>query len=251
MKIKAIKTFDEGYMYERFVFGGTKEISDCKNNKYPYNVISYVIDISDEVILVDTSFPENISDLPANDKLGVYTGKRISTFKDALNDAGYSPSDVDKIIITHNHIDHTGELSMFPNAAIYMSDIEKETFVSSDNLSIVGINLDKGEYKNFIGAFEISKNIYMVNAYGHTLGHAMVLIYDEIEKTHYMLSGDAVSTNSALIHGELSVVNADMQKAMESQNNIKDFIKDNDTIYLASHDPISINNLLHKKIMEI
>ena len=44
----------------------------------------------------------------------------------ALVDLGYRPEQVSKILITHKHIDHTGELRAFPNAEIICSAAEAE-----------------------------------------------------------------------------------------------------------------------------
>lgn len=44
MKIKALKTFEGGFTHESFAFGGTKKPEDIRDIKYPYNIISYLID---------------------------------------------------------------------------------------------------------------------------------------------------------------------------------------------------------------
>ena len=49
----------------------------------------------------------------------------------ALADLGYKPEQVSKILITHKHADHTGELRAFPNAQIICSAAEAEADDSS------------------------------------------------------------------------------------------------------------------------
>ncbi len=98
MKIKALTTFTDGYMSEGFIFGGTREPDKITSTKYPYFIISYLIDTGSEVVLVDTSYPDEISELPENTELGIYCGKRTKKFEEALNDVGYKLKDIDKII---------------------------------------------------------------------------------------------------------------------------------------------------------
>ena len=45
-------------------------------------------------------------------------GRKVKNYVDALQEAGYQPEQVSKILITHKHADHTGELRNFPNAKI-------------------------------------------------------------------------------------------------------------------------------------
>ena len=37
---------------------------------------------------------------------------------------GYKPEQVTKILLTHKHADHSGELKSFPNAKIYVNAVE-------------------------------------------------------------------------------------------------------------------------------
>ncbi|MCU9815206.1 MBL fold metallo-hydrolase [Paraclostridium sp. AKS73] len=37
-----------------------------------------------------------------------------------MKKAGYEPKDIDKVIVTHKHQDHTGELRLFDDSKIYI-----------------------------------------------------------------------------------------------------------------------------------
>ena len=51
-------------------------------------------------------------------------GRKVKNYVDALQEAGYQPEQVSKILITHKHADHTGEFRNFPNAKILASRVE-------------------------------------------------------------------------------------------------------------------------------
>ena len=55
-----------------------------------------------------------------------FTGKDICTYMEALADLGYKPEQVTKILLTHRHSDHSGELKSFPNAKVYVNQEEMD-----------------------------------------------------------------------------------------------------------------------------
>ena len=111
MQIKAVKLFEGGEFTEEFVFGGENKADGRKDVTYPGSLQNYVIDTGNEVILVDTGFA------PGTPFKGYNV---INDYIPALEAAGYKPEQVSKILVTHKHPDHTGMLSAFPNAKIYI-----------------------------------------------------------------------------------------------------------------------------------
>lgn len=47
-------------------------------------------------------------------------GEKLDDYMHALAQLGYKPQQVNKILITHKHPDHTGVINNFPNAKIYI-----------------------------------------------------------------------------------------------------------------------------------
>ena len=43
---------------------------------------------------------------------------------EAFKALGYKPEQVTKILLTHKHADHSGEISSFPNAKVYVNEEE-------------------------------------------------------------------------------------------------------------------------------
>ncbi|MFH1801554.1 MAG: MBL fold metallo-hydrolase [archaeon] len=87
-----------------------------------------------------------------------------------LKELKMSPPQVDVVILTHNHFDHTGNVNIFKNAKIYggKEDFKSEKIFDADDLKINGIEIIKTP--------------------GHSKGS--VCIY--LEKEKILFSGDTI-----------------------------------------------------------
>lgn len=249
MKIKALEFYKNGYMKEVFAFWGSIEKENLDANKnYEASLQNYLIDTGKEVILVDTGLPIETPDSEPKEDQMIYTGKKVNNFIDALKNIGYEPKDIDKVIITHKHADHTGELRLFENAKIYISQIEADEMkLDSDN--VIRVNFKDGEYKNFKQSEKISENIFMLPAYGHTKGNSIVVA--EFNGLYYMFHGDVTYTDEALRKNALSLVFEDKDLARETLYNVRKFVKENPTVYLSTHTPESLISLKENKVMNL
>lgn len=249
MKIIALEFYNNGYMKEAFAFGGSLPKEEVNLQKeYKASLQNYLIDTGKEVILIDTGVPMETPDFPEKPGQMMYTGKKVNDFVKALEKVGYKPEDVDKIIVTHKHPDHTGELRLFSNAKIYISEIEADAMkLTGDN--IVRVNFDDGKYKNFEMSQKISENIVMLPAYGHTKGNSIAVA--EVDGLYYMFHGDVTYTDEALRKNMLSVVFEDIELAKETLNKVREFVKENDTVYLSTHTPEALESLEKKSPMRL
>ena len=164
MKISAVKLYDKGYMLQPFAFGGEDgpEAFDPAV-RYRSSLQNYVIDTGDEVILAvpDAATP-------------IFMGIKGDDYVDALKKLGYEPEQISKILITHKHADHTGELRNFPNAKIYASVEECETEELLHYPNLVPVAFCKKGYENFPAA---EKRPYRRQQHRHCRGRGPVL-YD-------------------------------------------------------------------------
>ena len=159
MEIKAVKFRKDGFYSQPFVMGGEEGADKYDNNVRLQN---YLIDTGDEVILVDTGFPAGTPEEVPDENSLAFTGKDSCTYMEAFASLGYKPEQVTKILLTHRHADHSGELKSFPNAKIYVNADE----VSADELkglnNIVPVRFTDGAYYNFPDSLRISSLWYMM-----------------------------------------------------------------------------------------
>ena len=248
IKVIPLKYYDNGFMTQAFAFGGTRDKDKCEDIKYSSSLQNFLIDDENEVILSDTGMPNETPAFPKKDDAPLWMGEKVATFKEAFLKTGYKVEDVTKIVITHKHPDHTGELRMFPNAKIYISEREADDMkLTGDN--IVRVKFTDGAFKNFPESQRITDTLVMVKAEGHTRGHSVSILQDG--DVYYMFHGDVTYCDAALKANELSVVFEDKDKARETLNRVRDFIKENKTIYCSTHCPEGYLNIEQHKIMEL
>lgn len=249
MRILPLQFFKNGYMKEALVFGGSVPKDKLDGDKvYPSSLQNYLIDTGSEVILVDTGFPDEMPLPEKKEGQMIYPGEKVASFSEALHNIGYKIEDIDKIILTHKHPDHSGELKSFTKTKIFISEIE------ADSMKLCGENIERvsfthGAYHNFEKSQEITKGVYMLPAYGHTKGNSIVVVEDG--DLFYMIHGDVTYCDSALQKGYLSIVYEDLKMAKETLEKVKEFVMNNKTVYLSTHTPEGVYNLKDKKIMKL
>lgn len=249
MKILALEFYKNGRMKESFALGGSLEKEKINPNKeYPASLQNYLIDTGKEVILVDTGLPVETPDFEDKPDQAIYMGEKVANFTEALKNIGYEPKDVTKVILTHKHPDHSGELRLFNHAQIYISHKEAEA-MNMNGENINKVDFTDGKYKNFSESQIISENIIMLPAYGHTNGNSLVVAYEK--DVYYMIHGDVTYTDEALRQNQLSVVFEDKNSAKETLEKVRTFIKENNTIYLGTHTPESLDSLKNNTIMKL
>jgi glyoxylase-like metal-dependent hydrolase (beta-lactamase superfamily II) len=150
------------------------------------------VEISINCFLVERGAMKMLVDTGAGALFGEASGKLVAN----LQAAGYSPNDIDVILLTHIHGDHSGGLTVagqrvFPNAVVYvdkrdadywLSDAEKanvapnrrRTFEQSQQT--VGPYVQAGKLRPFDGAAELFPGVHSVPQYGHTPGHTAYML---------------------------------------------------------------------------
>lgn len=153
---------------------------DACHQKQPTN-------LSINCFLVDTGPKRIMIDTGAGELFGPTSGKVV----DNLRLAGYQPEDIDAILLTHIHGDHSGGLSVggrivFPNATVYVNKLDvdywlnnkeveanapadhKATFAQSHQT--VDPVVRAGRLQTFEGEATLFPGIRTAAAPGHTLG---------------------------------------------------------------------------------
>ena len=250
MIIKAVKFRKDGFYTQPFVFGGEEGAEKFdKNIRYRGSLQNYLIDTGDEVILIDTGIPSGTPEEAPDENSLVYTGKDICTYMEALANLGYQPEQVTKILLTHKHSDHSGELKSFPNAKIYVNEEE----CSADELqginNIIPVKFTDGAYYNFPESQKIADGIYFIKAKGHTNGNSLVVA--ENDGLFYMFQADITYVDEALYENKLSVVFDDLAAARETLDRVRELVRSHPTVYMGTHTPQGYENLEAKRVMDL
>ena len=250
MEIKAVKFRKDGFYSQPFAFGGEEGPAAFDPSvRYRGSLQNYLIDTGDEVILVDTGLPAGTPEEVPDETSAVFTGKDICSYMEAFEALGYKPEQVTKILLTHRHSDHSGEIRSFPNAQIFVNEEE----LSADELqgvdNIVPVRFTDGAYHNFPECQKIRDGIYFIKAKGHTNGNSIIVV--EKDGLFYMIHGDITYVDEALYENKLSVVYDDKDAARETMDRVRQFIRENPTVYLSTHSPQGYENLESNRVMDL
>lgn len=250
MEIKAVKFREHGFYTQPFAFGGEEGTEKFdKNIRYRGSLQNYLIDTGSEVILVDTGLPAGTPEENPDENSVAFTGHDIQSYMDALAGLGYKPEQVTKILLTHRHTDHSGELRSFPNAKVYVNQEELDAAELQGLENLVPVTFTDGAYFNFPESQTISDGIHFIKAKGHTKGNSIVIV--ENDGLFYMIHGDITYVDEALYENKLSVVFDDLPAARETLDRVREFISNHPTVYCSTHSPQGYENLEAKRVMDL
>ena len=250
MEIKAVKFRKDGFYSQPFAFGGEEGTDKFdKNIRYRGSLQNYLIDTGKDVILVDTGLPEGTPEEAPDENSAAFSGKDICSYMDAFKALGYKPEQVTKILLTHRHSDHSGELRSFPNAKIYVNADEMQAAELQNLPNLVPVHFTDGAYYNFPETQKICDGIWFVKAKGHTNGNSLVIA--ENEGLYYMFQADITYVDEALYENKLSVVYDDLAAARETLDRVREFVRNHPTVYMGTHTPQGYENLEAKRVIDL
>ena len=111
------------------------------------------------------------------------------------------------------------------------------------------VQFTDGAYHNFPACQKIGDGIYMIKAKGHTNGNSIVIV--EKDGLFYMLHGDITYVDEALTANKLSVVYDDLPEARVTLDRVREFVRNNPTVYCGTHTPQGYENLEANRVMDL
>jgi glyoxylase-like metal-dependent hydrolase (beta-lactamase superfamily II) len=162
------------------------------------SINAFVINTGSKLILIDTG---------AGELFGPHSGGRLIT---NLRAAGYQPEQIDAVLLTHIHADHSGGLTIsgrrvFPNALVYVNKHDADFWLSAAAAATAPAEKKKtfqqshatvdpyvaaGKVHRFDGARDLFPGIRAMPAYGHTPGHTAYVV--ESKGQRLLLWGDTI-----------------------------------------------------------
>jgi len=144
-------------------FNAASEAANIPTDQAQFFFTPTVVNTGSELVLFDTGLnPDGI------------TG--------ALQAAGYTPDQVDVVVITHMHGDHIGGLmgesgATFANARYVTSGVEFDAWAAMDNQTFEARMRPLAEQTEMIGdGASVASGITAMAAHGHTPGHTVYMI---------------------------------------------------------------------------
>lgn len=157
----------------------------------------FLINTGSKIVLVDTG-------------AGAFFGPTLGNTVASLRAAGYGPEQVDEVVITHMHADHTGglvqnEQRTFTNAVVRIARADLDFWMNPANEAKApeGVRasfnvaqkalapyIEAGKLEPFDGQTVIAPGISAVPAAGHTAGHTYYAVESKGEKL--LIWGDVV-----------------------------------------------------------
>jgi N-acyl homoserine lactone hydrolase len=215
-------------------------------------IISFAIVHPEGTVLVDTgpAADVNAEDYYGCDKFNAVFYKRNlritvsseETLAARLTAAGIKPSEVTKLVVTHFHADHIGNVDLVPQAAFYTGEGNWPKHVGSFTCRIKSGRVpDSPTYANSgIEGFDQSMaltrdgKVHIVPLPGHTPGHVGVAVTDGGRT--WLMAGDATFDQGQSERGALAGVTQDFDRAVGSQLLLSRLWKQPNFVVLPAHD---------------
>jgi glyoxylase-like metal-dependent hydrolase (beta-lactamase superfamily II) len=149
----------------------------------------HLLDTGDTAFLVNTGKELILVDAGAGTWFG---GGALGRLVDSLRSAGYTPEQVNRVLVTHLHSDHIGGLTtrdgkrVFPNADVFVAKAESDFWLSPEIAAkapkdaqqffqaaqaVSAPYLKAGKWHTFSDSEAIMDGVRLVSLHGHTPGH--------------------------------------------------------------------------------
>ena len=213
----------------------------------------HLLDAADLGFLVNTGKQLILVDAGAGTWYG---GGAFGRLAGSLRSAGYTPEQVDFVLITHLHADHVGGLTshdgdrVFPNAEVYVAKAESDFWLSPEIAAkapkdaqpffqsaqaIAAPYIKAGKWHTFSGSEPIVDSMELVPLSGHTPGHTGYEFSSKGKKILFW--GDIVHAQRVqLQHPEVTAVfDIDPTAAAATRSQLLPKLAGEDVVIAAPH----------------
>jgi len=185
------------------------------------------VETSMNAFLINTGSKLLLIDAGAGTLFGENGGRLVSNLKAA----GYEPSEIDAVLLTHLHGDHSGGLvvkgkRVFPNATVYLDKADRDYRFSAEAEAAAPANQKTmfsesreellpyeaaGKVSLFKAGAQLFPGVTTIAAPGHTPGHTLYKVASKGESL--VFSGDLVHAAAVQLPKPQATINFDADEA--------------------------------------
>lgn len=175
-------------------------------------------------------------------------------FADQLRSLGVEPDDVEHVVMTHLHVDHTSGMRLLPNARFVCTHEEwsaahghlpaakgyvRHHLPTESRMQLLEFDKDGEGYGAFAKTIDLlgDGSIRLIFTPGHTHGHQSILLSLDDGRS-VLLVGDAAYTLRSIREQLLPMATANDDASLESLRELNVFAEDHpEALLIPSHDP--------------
>ena len=222
--------------------------------------LAYVVRHPDAgTILIDTGLhPDALANLRGD--FGLRMGlvfraiRGDAPFDEQLRERGVEAREVEHVVMTHLHVDHTSAMRLLPNAAFTCARTEWEAANASGSggkgyvprhlpeesrMRLVDFDREGSRHGEFAQTIDLlgDGSIRLVSTPGHSAGHMSVLLRLD-DGRELLVVGDAAYTLRSIEEQRLPLLTAGDRAYRDSLRELKAYAEANpDAVLIPTHDP--------------
>lgn len=216
----------------------------------------YVVDHPEGIVLFDTGVSYEMQEDPSS--YGQHGAPHMEPFMDALQmsedqrpeallaDIGYEPEDIDKVVLSHLHVDHAGNIETFPNAEFLVQQdelkyawwptdpIQQSFYLEGDFGVLRSHDYDVTPLNGRYDVFGDGRVICLPTP-GHTPGHQSLRLERSADET-VILGADAAHLQQGYDAELVASYNWEPETSVESIRKLKNIERTDDADVFFLHD---------------
>lgn len=168
---------------------------------------------------------------------------------EALDQIGVGRDDVDLLINTHLHYDHTGHIDAFADTPLLVNETELAAWTSPlaerkhyamhiepDEVAVVQDRAELSTLTLISGEYQVADGITAIEVGGHSPGQTILAI--ETERGRVVLASDAVHFYEEIERDLACGVLVDLDRVYRAYDTIRELLDEAGATLLAGHDPL-------------